>query len=39
MPFDVSEGHATFLSVSNLNERSPLTAAVRTHWLFWSESG
>jgi hypothetical protein len=38
MPFDLSPGHVTFLSVSNLSGRSPAAAAVQTHWVFWSES-
>jgi len=39
MPFDATEGKATFLLVSNINGTSPSGGAqVTTHWTFWSET-
>lgn len=39
MPFDATEGKATFLLVSNINGTSPSGGAqVTTHWTFWSEN-
>ena len=33
MPFDVSDGHVSFLTASNIGSTS-----VSTHWVFWSEN-
>jgi hypothetical protein len=39
MPFDATEGKATFLLVSNINGTSPSGGAqISTHWTFWSET-
>ena len=39
MPFDATEGKATFLLVSNINGTSVFGGAqVTTHWTFWSET-
>lgn len=38
MPFDSTDGKASFLVVSNLNGTSPHAAQVSTHWVFWSET-
>lgn len=39
MPFDATEGKATFLLVSNISGTSPFGGAqVSTHWTFWSET-
>jgi hypothetical protein len=39
MPFDATEGKATFLLVSNINGTSTFGGAqVTTHWTFWSET-
>lgn len=39
MPFDATEGKATFLLVSNIHGTSPSGGAqVTTHWTFWSET-
>lgn len=37
MPFDQTEGHASYLLVSNPAGTSRAGAAVTTHWSFWSE--
>lgn len=41
MPFDETEGHATFFLVSNISGLSPVgdgfIAGVTTHWSYWSE--
>jgi hypothetical protein len=41
MPFDESDGHATFFLVSNISGLSPVgdgfIAGVTTHWSYWSE--
>jgi hypothetical protein len=42
MPFDQTEGHATFFLVSNISGLSPagdgFIAGVTTHWSYWSEN-
>ncbi|MBM4243315.1 MAG: hypothetical protein FJ148_05795 [Deltaproteobacteria bacterium] len=39
MPFDSTEGKATFLLVSNIHGTSPAGGAqITTHWTFWSET-
>jgi hypothetical protein len=39
MPFDATEGKATFLLVSNINGTSTFGGAqITTHWTFWSET-
>jgi hypothetical protein len=42
MPFDQSDGNASFFIVSNLSGVSPsgdgVVAAVTTHWAYWSEN-
>ncbi len=41
MPFDETDGHATFFLVSNISGLSPagdgFIAGVTTHWSYWSE--
>jgi hypothetical protein len=41
MPFDETDGHATFFLVSNISGLSPVgdgfIAGVTTHWSYWSE--
>lgn len=41
MPFDETDGHATFFLVSNISGLSPagdgFIAGVTTHWAYWSE--
>jgi hypothetical protein len=42
MPFDQTDGHATFFLVSNISGLSPagdgFIAGVTTHWSYWSEN-
>ncbi len=38
MPFDATDGHESFLLVSNTNGTSSGIAGVTTHWAFWSEN-
>jgi hypothetical protein len=38
MPFDATEGMATFLIVSNIGGVSSDAAQVSTHWTFWSDT-
>lgn len=42
MPFDQTEGHASFFLVSNISGLSPagdgFIAGVTTHWSYWSEN-
>lgn len=42
MPFDETDGHATFFLVSNISGLSPagdgFIAGVTTHWSYWSDS-
>jgi hypothetical protein len=38
LPFDATDGHTSFIIVSNIGGVSDSVAAVSTHWSFWSNS-